>query len=370
MALKRASALLLLALLAGGCSKSAEETAAQDGQEEEQKPAIPVEIAEPTRGDIFSTYAGTAPIEAFSEATVVAKVRGEVDEILAEEGDMVEKGQVLARLDGDRLRLELAQSEANLQKLKRDFERNKDLRERGLISEGDFDKIQYEMEALEASFNLAKLELGYTSIRAPIDGVVSERLVKVGNTIEASTPVFRVTSLEPLVAYLHVPEREYRRIAKGMPATIEVDALKEQRFNAEVARVGPVVDPDTGTFKITVEVSDPSRRLKPGMFARIGIVSDKRANALQLPRAAILDDAGEPSVFVVDGDVAKRRTISTGFTSGGRVEITGGLEGGEQVVIVGQTGLRDGSRVQVINAGNDSTSSVAATPREPAEDDG
>lgn len=364
MTVKRAAAVLVATGLLAACGGPAEDAEAQDGEEEAAP--IPVEVAAPTRGDIYSTYTGTAPIEAFAEATVVAKVAGEVRELHAEEGDRVAEGQLLAKLDGDRLRLELRQSEANLQKLRRDFERNSDLREKGLLSAGDFDRIQYEMEALEASYNLARLELAYTEIRAPIDGVVSERFVKLGNTIDVNASVFRITSLEPLVSYLHVPEREYRRVAPGMPALLEVDALLGHRYEGVVARISPVVDPDTGTFKVTVEVSDPEERLKPGMFARIAIVSDMRANAMQVPRAAIVDDDGADSVFVIEDNTARRRSVSTGFTSNGRVEILGGLADDDRVVVVGQTGLREGTRVQVINAADGDA--LAATPRNTSDD--
>ncbi|MGB5737704.1 MAG: efflux RND transporter periplasmic adaptor subunit [Woeseia sp.] len=337
-------------LFLGACEKSELDADAGTDPEDEPEAAIPVEIARPVRADIAASYSGTAAIEALAEATVIAKVGGEILTIQAEEGDDVKAGQVLARLDGDRLRLSLQQSDANLQKLRRDFQRNRDLQEKSLISQGDFEKIQYEMEALEASNKLARLELSYTEIRAPIDGVISERFVKTGNTIEVNSPMFHITSLEPLVAYLHVPEREYRRIARGMPAAIEVDALAGQRFEATIARISPVVDPATGTFKITVEVSDASQRLKPGMFARIGIVSDVRPDALQIARAAIIDNEGEQFVFVVEDGVAKRRRIDTGLTANGMVEIVGGLTGEERIVVVGQAGLRDGAKVDVVNA--------------------
>lgn len=360
---------LAAALLMAACQPGADDSAAKaEAGETEQPAAIPVETRAVSRGDIYSTYSGTAPIEAYAEATVVAKVAGEIVEVLSEEGEFVREGQVLARLDGDRLRLELEQSDARLQQLRRDFARNRDLRDRGLISEGDFDKIQYEMEALEASNNLARLELSYTQIKAPIAGVIAERLVKTGNTIKVGDPVFQVVSLEPLVAYLHVPEREYSRIQSGMPATVNVDALAGVRLDARIARVSPVVDPATGTFKITVEVTDPGQRLKPGMFARIGIVSDMRANALQIPRGAILEDNGEPSVFVVDGDVAALRPVSTGYSANGNIEITAGLSDGERVVVVGQAGLRDGTRVQVINPEASPDDAVAGTPALPQDD--
>jgi membrane fusion protein (multidrug efflux system) len=313
--------------------------ACQSGQnngaesDEEEAPPIPVETGQPTRGDVYATYTGTAPIEAYAEADVIAKVHGEVRELLVEEGDEVVKGQVLARLDGDRLRLELNESKANLRKLQRDFE----------------EKIKYEMEALEASFNLASLELDYTQIRAPIDGVIAERYVKLGNTIGVGEPAFRVTGLDPLVAYLHVPEREYRHIEAGQPVGIQIDALPGDPIVASVSRVSPIVDPQTGTFKITVEIFDEERRIKPGMFGRISVVYDVHENALQIPRSAIVEETDTLSVFVVEDNLAVRKSVTTGYGNRGMIEIISGIEDEEQVVIVGQVSLKQDSKVTVIN---------------------
>ncbi len=329
-------------------------------EEEEETPPVPVEVSQPLRGDIYAVYSGTAPIEAFAEADVIAKVDGEIRELLVEEGDEVTKDQVLARLDGDRLRLELNESQARLRKLQRDFERNQELKEKGLISEGDFEKIQYDLEALQASYNLASLELDYTQIRAPIDGVVSERYVRLGNTINVGEPLFRVTSFDPLVTYLHVPEREYRQLSPGQPVAIDIDALAGQRTIAEVTRVSPIVDPDTGTFKITVEISDEERRIKPGMFARLSIVYDRHANALQVPRSAIVEDAGESSVFVVEDNIAIRKFVETGFSEKGMIEITAGLDDNDAVITVGQVGLKADASVTVINAADDDSEAAVA----------
>lgn len=345
------AALLLAALLLAGCQAgSGSEPAENDeASAEEDAPAIPVEVATASRGDIVAVYSSTAPVEAFAEAEVVAKVGGEVVEILVEEGQRVEEGQVLARLDGERLRFEVQQAEANLNKLERDHARNVDLKERGIISLGEFEKILYEMEALRATFNLAKLELSYTEIKAPIDGVVARRYIKVGNTLPVNAPTFQVTSLEPLVSYLYVPEREYRHIEAGQTATIQVDALQGTVFEGIVARISPVVDPATGTFKVTVEVVDETRRLRPGMFGRVDIVYDSHANALQIPRSAIVEDAGESIVYVVEEGTAHRRVIRTGYTNKGQIEILEGLADTDRFVLVGQAGLKPGSKVSVIN---------------------
>jgi len=338
--------LIVAAMLMTACSDGSDSA---DDAEDEDALTIPVETVSPSRGDIDALYSGTAPIEAFADATVIAKVSGEVREILVEEGDDVISGQILARLDGDRLRLQAQQAEARLRKLERDYQRNVDLKDKALISTGDFEKIQYEMEALQAAFDLAQLEYSYTEIRAPINGVISERFVKLGNMIDVNAETFKVTSLEPLISYLHIPEREYRRISPGQTANIEIDALQGARFEASVARISPIVDPDTGTFKITVEVSDATRRLKPGMFGRINIIYDSRLNVLQIPRSAIIEEAGSSTVFVISGDVVEKRTVRTGYAEGGIIEILDGISDDDEIVYVGHTNLKDGSSVSVIN---------------------
>lgn len=353
------TAALACAVLLGGCQQDAG-SGADDKDDEEEVAPVPVEVANPVRGDIYAVYSGTAPIEAFAEADVIAKVEGEIREILVEEGDDVDEGQVLARLDGDRLRLELSESRARLRKMERDFARNRELREKGLLSEGDFEKLRYDLEALQASYNLASLELDYTQIRAPISGVVSERYVKRGNTVRVGEPAFRVTSFEPLVAYLHVPEREFRRIQAGQPVVIDIDALADQQIVAAVTRVSPIVDPGTGTFKITIEISDEQRRIKPGMFGRMNIVYDQHMNVLQIPRSALIEDVGTEFVFVVRDEKAVRRVVETGYGESGMIEIVDGLTESDDVIVVGHVGLKEDADVVVIDAAAEDAAATAA----------
>ena len=362
MKLYRISSVAFACVLLAACQPGEDGGKKSGDQEDEELALVPVETTNPVRGDVYAVYSGTAPIEAFAEADVIAKVEGEVREILFEEGNEVKEGDVLARLDGDRLRLELNESRARLEQMRSDFERNSDLRDKGLLSEGEFEKLRYDLEALEASFNLASLELDYTRIRAPIDGVVSERYIKVGNTVRMGEPAFRVTSFDPLVAYLHVPEREYRQISAGQPVAIDIDALAGQRIIAAVTRISPVVDPETGTFKITIEIRDEERRIKPGMFGRMSIVYDVHENVLQVPRSAIVEDMGNQTVFIIEDGKAVRRIVQTGYGNDGMIEITEGLSDDDAVVIVGQVGLKPDARVSVINA----QASEAAREEEPA----
>ncbi len=338
------AACLASALLLGGCGGNGEETAA----EEADSPGIPVEVVSPERGDVFALYTGTASLETDADALVAAKVGGEVVELLVEEGDRVKAGDVLARLDGDRLRLEMQRAQANLRKLEQEYDRSVQLFERGLVSSGAFEDLKYELASLRAVYRLSELEYGYTRIRAPIDGVVAHRHLRLGNTITANEPAFRVTALDPLIAYIHIPEREFRRLEPGQEAELALDAIPGQVFEAFIKRISPVVDPATGTFKVTMEVPADDPRLKPGMFGRFNIIWDAREDVLLVPRVAVVDDDVSDSVFVVVDGSAERRAVRTGYTRGPQVEIVDGLEGDEEVVIVGQTGLRDQAKVEIV----------------------
>jgi membrane fusion protein (multidrug efflux system) len=335
----------LASVLAAGCSNG---KAREKDDAEDKATAVPVETQPLKRAEMLATYSGTAPIEAQEEAEVVAKVGGEVRQIFVEEGDPVQSGQVLARLDGDRLRLELAQIEANLRKLERDYKRHLDLSEKGLVAKGTAENAKFDLDALRASYDSARLELSYTEIRAPIGGVVSVRHIKLGNTIKPNDPTFRITDLDPLIAYVHIPEKEFRKLAPGQNADVVVDALGGERYVGTISRISPTVDPQTGTFRARVEVPDASRRLKPGMFARVNIVYDRRPDTLQLPRTAILDADGEQSVYIVADGKAQQRSIRTGLTNGGWIEVVEGLQGDESVVVVGQAGLKSGTPVKVV----------------------
>lgn len=359
--------LLAVLLTLAACSGGAKDGGKKDSEKgDEEPPIVPVEVVSVERGDVYAVYTGTAALETDADALVVAKVGGEVREILVEEGDKVAANQVMARLDGDRLRLEMERAQANLRKLEQEYQRNVQLHEKGLVSAGAFEDIKYELESLRAAYRLARLEYSYTEILAPIDGVVAERFIKVGNTISPNDPVFHVTDMDPLIAYVHVPEREFRRLSAGQPAELVVDAIPGAPFAARIQRISPVVDAQTGTFKITMEVPDPTGRLKPGMFGRFNIVWDAREDTLLIPRVAVLDEETEQSVFVVEDGVAQRRTVRLGYPKGGSIEVVDGLTGNEEIVVIGQNGLKDGAKVEVIRRGP----AVAEPPAEapPATD--
>lgn len=307
--------------------------------------ALPVEVASPGTTDIYATYHTTSAIAADAEAPVLAKVEGEVVKILVEEGDFVEAGQLLAKLDGDRLRLEMRQAKALLDKVSKEYERNLQLQKKNLVSASAVEGLKYDLDSLNASYKLQKLYYSYTSIRAPIAGVVSSRDIKLGQHIDVNAGTFRITDTSRLVAYLKIPQSELAKFSPGHVAEIRVDAMPEETFTATIARISPTVDTTNGTFRATAYINNENGLLAPGMFGRFNIAYEKHVAALTIPAAALVMEDNEAVVFVIENGAAVRRQVVTGIQSGGLIEILDGLAEDEQIVVTGQGSLRDGSKV-------------------------
>ncbi|MFQ6004566.1 MAG: efflux RND transporter periplasmic adaptor subunit [Woeseia sp.] len=311
---------------------------------------LPVAVSLPQKADIFAMYHSTTTITSDDEAPVLARVSGEVVEILVEEGDRVDEGQILARLDGERLKLQMLEARANLEKTRKAYERYVRLHERGLVSASTFEGLKFDLDALHASYELKRLNYNYTRIRAPIAGVISSRDIKLGQHVMAGSPAFKITNTVKLVAYLHIPQSELSKISAGDAVRVRVDAMPEVEFDATIARVSPTIDPRNGTFKATAAIENTDGYLAPGMFGRFKIAYEKHADALVIPGEALIEEDNESVVYVVSNGSANRRVVQIGIESNGLVEIIGGLDVNEPVVVIGQGALRDGARVLASSA--------------------
>lgn len=370
-----------LVVLAGCRDSGATSTPANDPA---AVAAVPVQ-AEPVRiGTMVARYSGTATLETAREAQVVAKASGIVREILVEEGERVEKGQLLARLDDADARNELAQAAATLKKYQAKFDRAETAVRSHLIPRDQYEQDKYDLETQRAVVEGARLELSWTRVVAPIPGVIAKRDVKPGNFVQANTALFRIVDMDPLLAVLDVPERNLGTLREGQPVVLRADALDGLEFGGSIERIAPVVDPGSGTFRVTCRFSDPSGALRPGMFARISIVHDEHRDVPTIPRAALIDEDGDTAVFVVGAAapaeaaktpegtpvkpaasgaakpgaaappaarwLAQRRSVRIGYVDGDRVEIVEGLAAGERVVTIGRNALRDGAAVQILES--------------------
>ncbi|MFT4257949.1 MAG: efflux RND transporter periplasmic adaptor subunit [Pseudoxanthomonas sp.] len=318
------------------------------GEQAREPDAVPVEVAKAQRRAIAASYANTATLEPRAESQVVAKTSGVALAVLVEEGQQVRAGQALVRLDPDRARLAVAQAESQMRKLEANYARARQLAGQQMISANDLDEIKYNLENIRAQYNAAKLELSYTTVVAPISGVVASRDIKPGNFVQINSPIIRIVDADVLEATLNVPEKQIALLKPGQTVELTADALPGKSFTGTVDRVSPVID--TGTFRV-VAAFKGNAELQVGMFSRLSIDYDQRADALVVPRVALLEDGGEPAVYAVRDGKAQRIGVKLGYAAAGWVEVREGLKEGDPVVVAGKAALREGSAVQVLGDG-------------------
>lgn len=358
----RLSVLAMMLALAACKGGKPEDGKGKDGEEASKGPeAVPVEVAQAGRRSIAASYAGSAPLEARGEAQVVAKTSGIALRVFADVGQQVRAGQPLVQIDRDRAALQVAQADAQVRKLEANYRRASQLVEQKMVSVNDVEQLRYDLENARASLRLARLELSYGTVNAPISGVVATRNIKPGNLVQINTPIFTIVDNSQLEATLNAPEREIETLKAGQIVQLSVDALPGKTFPGRIDRVSPVVDSGSGTFRV-ICAFDGGGLLQPGMFGRIRIEYDQRANALVIPRTALLEDGSAPAVYTVKADKATRVALKLGYVDGQWVEVREGLSQGDPVVIAGKAALREGSAVQVIGASATAKAAAATAP--------
>ncbi len=337
---------------------------------------LPVRVVEAAKRTFFDSVRFVGSLDTKEQAAVVPKLKGKtVLEVSVQEGEQVQAGQVLAVLDDSLLRASLRQveaaegraqallnqAEAELDTVRKDFDRMKKLLAEEVISRQEFDHARgsYDvaralresayrglLQAREARREL-EISLGYHRIEAPVEGVLVRRLIDPGDVSDSEGPAFIINRQEQVKIRGAVPEREFVRISPDMKATVTLDALDGRQFRGKVARLSPVVDHVTRTGLVEI-LMDSEGVLKPGMFARVRLDLGQK-EALSLPREALsrLEGTGEQTCYVLSGDRARLRIVETGLTDGNFVEISGGLEPGEKVVAIRSRFLKDGVRVEV-----------------------
>jgi RND family efflux transporter MFP subunit len=342
-----------LAFATTGCGQA--EANRDDQMVEAQKDKIlpiPVEVGSVSTGSISSNYQTTAVLEAKEEAFVVGRASGIIEQIMVEEGDYVEKGQVLATLEPTRYQLTLQRAAADMQGIEKELAKINKVYSKNLVSDDTYDKITAQYEAAKANHALAKLDLKEATIVAPISGYIAERNAKVGNLTESfqRERMFHIVQQKELYGIVYLPEKELSKVHKDQKAALEVTALNNKAIDAYVERISPVIDSATGTFKVTLRVPNENNLLKAGMFTSVKLNYDTRENSTLIPRKAMLAVDDKINVFVIGEDgLAKKTAITIGYQEGNVVEVVDGLNPDDKIVVTGHQNLKDNATVEIVN---------------------
>ena len=324
--------------------------------------ALPVSVGFVERQDLNSYLVLNGIVEPERKVEIFSRLAAYVKQIVKEEGEYVQENAILALLDDteikisfEQAKIQLEQARLSLEEAEQNYNRNKELITRELISEQEFQtqeavfkqrKLDYQNR--QESYKDLELQLSYTKIRSLSEGFITERLIEVGDRVNANQQVYTIEDFKPLLIRVYVPTSDAIKLKPGMPADVTTEVLEGAMFKGDVKLINPRIDNQTGTVKTTVEVFDDTLRLKPGMFVEVRIAIGAKENVVTIPRKAILYKQNKTYVFVMNQNQVSQREIQLGLTEEDFVEVTDGLDEGEIIVVVGVEGLKDGQRVDVV----------------------
>jgi RND family efflux transporter MFP subunit len=369
---------------------------------------MPVEFATVSRAEVSEQVTVVGNLIGAATVEVVPKVNGRLQAVHVKLGDTVRRGQVIAKVEDLEIQQQVRQAEASFQvsqatirqreadlKLaKSNLDRNKSLLDRQLLPQQTYEDTDARHQAAVAQLDLAqaqfeqakarldelKITLAHTSILSPVDGFVGKRFLDPGAFVGTNSPVFSVVDIRTVRLVANLVEKDVKRVREGTHGVVEVDAYPGEKFVGAVSRVAPVFDPATRTAEMEIEVPNAGFRLKPGMYARVNLTVSTHAEALTVPRNALVELDGKTGVFLAEAGTgggagagatrgaqgggtgtagqagtsgqggppaltAKFQPVETGIRSGERVEILGGIREGTRVITMGAGALRDGDRV-------------------------
>ncbi len=282
---------------------------------------------------------------------IAPEIAGRIAEIRFQEGEPVKQGEILVLLDDALTRAEVSEAEARLYLAKANFERADTLQKSRNIAERAYDEARANFETARAAHELAQVRLAKHTIRAPFNGIVGFRALSAGAFISVGATLVNLEKIDVLKLDFKIPEIYLADVQVGQTVDVTVDALPKRTFQAEIYAIDPLIDVNGRALQIRARLKNPELVLRPGLFARISIRGRTEREVVMVPESAIVPRAGEFLIFRVEDGKAVESKVALGNRRAGMVEVTSGLLGGTTVVTAGHQRLKNGSPVDVVNAG-------------------
>ena len=328
-------------------------------------PPVTVEATKVVTAPMPQTITAVGSLRSDESITLRPESAGRISEITFQEGQRVVKGAPLVKLDAAIPQAEVSQAKANLTLAKSKFDRAVDLAQRSFISGQAKDEAENNFKVAEAALQLALAKLAKTDIRAPFSGIIGLRSVSVGDYVKEGADLVNIEAIDPLKVDFRVPERYLRQVQVGQSLQVTLDALPEKSYDGKVVAVNPLIDTAGRSVVIRAQVRNQDTALRPGMFARVRLITRDQSDAMVLPEQALVPQGTEQYVFKVVSGKVIRVKIETGQRRDGKVEVLTGLAAGDMVVTAGQLKIRDGVAVRVAGDGDAKGVPAAAQTLQP-----
>ncbi len=324
---------------------------------QEKAPLVSVQVLQPHRRDIAYTLRLPGNLAPWYQTTLYAKVPGYLKWIGFDKGDAVRQGTVLAMLDAPEIQQQYEQAQAEYAIKKLTFERMSSVWKNNpdVIAKQDVDVAEAAATGAKHVVAQRATMLDYTKVRAPFSGVITARFVDPGAMIQVATnsetqvlPLFTIMDLSKVRVYVNIPQEDVALAKPGCPVTVTLRQYSQKVFKGTITRTTDVLDSTTRTMLAEAHLPNPDHVLQPGSFAEVVVSLKQHPNAVVIPPAALVTEESGKAVFIIEDGRAKKVPVKTGIDDGLEIEIVSGLEGTEQVVVVGQGQLKEGMSVTTV----------------------
>ena len=311
-----------------------------------QAPAI-VEVQTVKASSLDRTIEAVGSLISNESVILTPEIAGRVTEISFEEGQEVKQGDVLVRLDDSIYKAQLAQAKAALGLSQSNYQRADELNRKKIGAISVVQETLAKRNADSAAVDLAQAQLDKTIIKAPFDGIIGLRQISVGDYVTAGQQLVNLESIDPLKVNFKISEVYLSSLKTGQAINVAIDAFPDREFTGEVYAIDPLIDTAGRTVSLRARLPNPEKIMRPGLFARVKLVVERKEGALMVDEQALNPQGNEQFVYkVVDGK-AKSTKIKTGQRRGAQVEVTEGLKAGDVVITAGQMKIRPDAPVKI-----------------------
>ncbi len=307
--------------------------------------AILVETSKPETHTFESAYSYLGTFEPVRQNTIGSDAQGKIIQLNIEEGQRVSKGQVLAKIDDELLRLQLENAEVSLESQQNDETRNVNLAKERAIAGVQLEKTKFGVKSAEIQKKQLQRQIKNTVLTAPFSGVITKKMIDLGSVISQSSPIVEITDISSLKLTVNVPERDILKFSLNQSVRITSDLYSSRVFEGKVSNIAVQAD-KSHNFKVQVTVSNQKQELKAGMYGAVTISNNKSVSVLSIPRKALVGSSKNPQVFVVRDGKAVLTSFNAGTADGAFIEVVEGLTKADQIVIKGQINLQDNTKVK------------------------
>jgi membrane fusion protein (multidrug efflux system) len=289
-------------------------------------------------------------IEPWTKLALMSKIGGSIEELAVQEGDYVQKGQLIARIEDKDYRIALDSAKAAYALAQADYSRNKTLRKKGISTQANLDEQRSTLRQAKAALENAELALSRCQVTAPIPGIISKINAEIGMVVNQMMPepIAEILQIDRVKAVVAVPEADVNAVRQLQKTEVHIRSLENARFQAQVHFLAPAPETLTHAYRLELALDNSESRIFPGMFLQANIVKQTEEQAISVPLYTVISRNDEHFVYVVENNIAHKRAVETGFTEGWQILIRSGLHLGEKVIIQGHRTVDDGQPVRVV----------------------